>query len=117
MLATFVYVLFGLTIRLNFWLITYWISLTKCETIEHLLTVCLHDNRAVVKISLLFLRLLGQDVTVIRMLTLDFACSSKRETLFGCACCFNFWHFFVYLIFINNVWQRIYQGVTHFFFT
>ena len=79
MLATFVYVLFGLTIRLNFWLITYWMGLTECETIEHLLAVCLHDNRAVVKISLLLLRLLSQDVTVISVLTLDLAGSSKRN--------------------------------------
>ena len=80
-----------------------------------MLTVCLHDNRAVVKISLLLLRLLSQNVTVISVLTLDFACSSKRETLLCSGLCFNFWHFFMYLI-INNVWQRIYQGVTHFYF-
>ena len=114
MLATFDYVLFRLTIRLNFLLITYWI-LTESETIEHLLAVCLHDNRAVIKISLLLLRLLSQNVTVISVLTLDLACSSKRETLLCSGLSFNFWHFFMYLI-INNVWQRIYQGVTHFFF-
>ena len=90
--------------------------LTHCETIENLLAVCLYDNCTVVKISLLLLSLLSQDVTVISMLTLNFSCSSKRETLFCSGFSFNFWHFFIVLI-INNVWQRIYQGVTHFFYS
>ena len=95
MLATFDYVLFGLTIRLNFLLITYWI-LTECETIEHLLAVCLHDNRAVVKISLLLLRLLSQNVTVISVMTLDLTSSSETESLLRTGLCFYFWHFFYY---------------------
>ena len=36
-----------------------------------------------VKISLAFLGLLGEDVAVISVLPLDFSSSGKRETLFG----------------------------------
>ena len=90
--------------------VDYLLKLTECEAVKHLLTVSLYDNRAVVEISLLLLRLLRQNVTVISVLTLDLACSSKRETLLCSGLSFNFWHFFVCLI-INNVWQRIYQAL------
>ena len=58
-------------------------GLTKNQQVEHLLAVCLHDNCAVIKISLLFFCLLCQNVTVISVLTLDLSCAGKLETLFG----------------------------------
>ena len=45
------------------------------------------------KISLLFLGLLGQDVAVISVMTLDLACSGEAEALLGSGVCLYFWHF------------------------
>ena len=49
----------------------------------HPLEVVLLDECEVIKISLAFLGLLGEDVAVVSVLPLDFSCSGKRETLFG----------------------------------
>ncbi len=99
MLATLLYVLIGLTIRLNFVLLTDNVlsngvgDLAECETIKHLFAICLYDKCAVNEISLLLLSLLGQDVTVISVLTLNLSCTSKLETLLCSGLSFNFWHF------------------------
>lgn len=115
-------VIFMLIILLNILLIsllTYFFSIpheqfssTESEAFAYLSAVCFHYNCLMNKISLLLLSLLCQDMTVISVLSLDLSCSGKLETLLCCGFCFNFWHFFCFLI-ISNLWQRIYQDVTH----
>lgn len=74
-----------LNIRLNFWVISKWIKLllTKDEEVANLPYVCLHDNRRVVKIPLLLLGLLRQNVAVVGVLTLNLPRAGKLETLLG----------------------------------
>jgi hypothetical protein len=45
------------------------------------------------QISLLLFGLLRQNVTLVRMLPLDFPCSGKGEPLFGTGISLHFWHF------------------------
>ena len=51
-----------------------------------------------VKISLLLLGLLGEDVAVVSVMSLDLTRSGQRESLLGAGICLNFWHFLVSLI-------------------
>ena len=62
-----------------------------------------------VKVSLAFLGLLGEDVAVISMLPLDFSCSGKRETLFGTGDGLKLCHFFnkLILLILFTATQRI----------
>ena len=46
-----------------------------------------------VKIAFLLLGLLGENVAVISVSSLDFARSGKREALFGTGVRFKLWHF------------------------
>ena len=59
----------------------------------------------VVKISLLFLGLLCQDVAVVSMLSFQLTCSGKGEPFFGTGISFYFWHFLL-LFDVYNVRQR-----------
>ena len=57
------------------------------------LVVAAHEGR-VVEVALLCRLLLGQDVTVVSMLALDFAGAGEGETLFGSGFGFHSWHYF-----------------------
>ena len=59
-----------------------------------MLHVTLVDDGLMNQITLLFLGLLGQNVTVISVMTLDLTCSGEAETLLGSGVCLYFWHFF-----------------------
>ena len=72
------------------------VGLSEAKLLTNHLAVSLHDDSAVVEISLLLLCLLCQDVTVVSVLTLDFSGTSKSETLLSSGLGFNFWHFFVF---------------------
>ena len=54
------------------------------------------DDGEMVKISLLFLGLLGEDVAVVSVLPLDLSRSGKREALFGTGVGFKLCHCFKY---------------------
>ena len=47
----------------------------------------------VVEIAFLLLRLLGENVAVISMSSLDLSRTGKREALFGTGVGLNLWHF------------------------
>jgi hypothetical protein len=90
--------------------------LAETEEVANLLYVSFHYDCTVVEISLLLLGLLCENVAVISVLTLDLACTSKLETLFSSGICFNFWHFFVCYLIINNVSGNAYTTALRTFF-
>ena len=53
-----------------------------------------HDSN-VSKVSLCFLGLLSQDVTLVSMFSFNLSCSGKGKSFFGTGISLNFWHFFV----------------------
>ena len=56
----------------------------------------------VAEITLLFLSLFGQDMTVISVLTLDLTCAGESKTLLCSGISFHFWHFRKKLNQLNN---------------
>lgn len=52
------------------------------------------DEAHLAEVTLLLLRLLGQDVTVEGVLSLDLTCSGERETLLGAGISLYFRHLF-----------------------
>ena len=89
---------FWLSVRLMIWFAGFvtrllGLGLTEVEQLANLLEVGLVDKRHVVQIALLFLRLLRENVTVIRMISFYFPCSGKRKALFGTGIRLYFWHF------------------------
>ena len=57
------------------------------------LHVILVEDSEVIKISLTLLGLLGEDVAMVSMVTLNLACSCERETLLRAGVGLYFWHF------------------------
>ena len=47
------------------------------------------------QVAFLLFSLLRQNVTLVSVLTLDFTCSGKRETLFGTGISLYLWHFVI----------------------
>ena len=62
------------------------------EELFYSLDVDIGEDGEVVKISLLLLGLLGEDVAVVSVLPLDLSRSGKRETLFGTGVGFELCH-------------------------
>ena len=69
----------------------------ETEQVAHLFEVGLVDHRCGNQISLLFLCLLSQNVTVVSVISLDLTSTGKAESLLSTGVCLNFWHFFCYL--------------------
>ena len=65
------------------------------EQQTHRADVCLVDNRRAREVTFLLLGLLGQDVTLVSVFSLNFPGASERESLLGARICLNFWHFCV----------------------
>ena len=66
--------------------------LTHAEEFANLLHVRAVNEGHMVKVALLLLGLLGQDVTVISVVTLDLTCSGECETLLGTGISLYFSH-------------------------
>ena len=67
--------------------------LGKQHAFDALLVVAAHEG-GVVEVALLRRLLLGQDVTVVSMLSLDLAGAGEGETLLGSGFGFHSWHYF-----------------------
>ena len=67
--------------------------LAKQQT--HVGDVVAIQDSAVAQVALLLLGLLGQDVALESVTTLDLTCSGKGEPFFGTGISFNFRHFLV----------------------
>ena len=63
------------------------------EELAHRLQVVDVDNADAGEVSLLLLGLLGQDVTLVSMLSFNLPCSGKGKPFFGTGISLNFWHF------------------------
>ena len=73
-------------------------KLTEAEQFAYLLHIgAIHDG-IVYQVSLLLLRLLRQNVTVISMLSFNLTCSGKSESFFSTGISLNFWHFLLFLL-------------------
>ena len=70
------------------------------EELFYSLDVDIGEDGEVVKISLLILGLLGEDVAVVSVLPLDFSRPGKREALFGTGIGFKLCHCFLFLFII-----------------
>ena len=68
-------------------------KLTQAEQFAHLVLVNIGDEASLAEVALLFLRLLGQDVTVEGVLSLDLTGSGERETLLCAGISLYFRHF------------------------
>ena len=71
------------------------LKLTQAKQVTHLLEVAAVYDSRMNQITFLLLCLLGQNVTVVSMMSLDLTCSGETESLLGTGVRFNFWHFFV----------------------
>ena len=67
--------------------------LTHAEEFANLLHVRAVNESHMVKVALLLLGLLGQDVTVISVVTLNLTGSGERKTLLCTRISLYFWHF------------------------
>ena len=72
--------------------------LTHAEEFANLLHVRAVNEGHMVKVALLLLGLLGQNVTVVSMTSFDLTCSGKNETLLGTGIGLYFWHFLCLLM-------------------
>ena len=68
------------------------LCLLEGEQFANSLDVGTFYQSCVVEVALALLRLFGQDVAVVGMLSFDFACSSKGETLLAGGIGLNLWH-------------------------
>ena len=73
-------------------------NLAEAEEFAYLAYVAAVNDGCVVEVALLLLRLLGQDVTVVSVVSFDLTRSSENETLLGTGISLNFWHFLCVLI-------------------
>ena len=73
-------------------------ELTEAEEFAYLAYVGAVNDGYVVKVELLLLSLLGEDVTVVSVTSFDLTCSSERETLLSTRISLYFWHFLCCLI-------------------
>ena len=74
------------------------VNLTEAEQFAYLLHIgTIHDG-VVYQVSLLLLRLLRQNVTVISMLSFNLTRSGKSESFFSTGISLNFWHFLLFLL-------------------
>ena len=69
------------------------VSLREKHSLDAGLVVAAHKG-GVVEVALLGRLLLGQDVTVVSMLSLDLAGAGEGETLLGSGLGFHSWHYF-----------------------
>ncbi len=69
----------------------------KQHTFDAFLVVAAHKSR-MVEVALLCRFLLGEDVTVVSVLSLDFAGTGEREAFFGSGLSFHLRHYFTVLI-------------------
>lgn len=67
--------------------------LAEAEELAYLTNVCSVNDGYVVKVALLLLGLLRQDVAVISVMSLDLTCARQRKTLLGAGVGLYFWHF------------------------
>jgi len=72
--------------------------LTEAQQVAYLLQVALVNNLVAHQVALLLLGLLGQNVAVVSVVSLDLTCSGERESLLGSGVCLYFWHVFNFLI-------------------
>ena len=70
-------------------------GLTEEEEFAHLTAIGCYNQISVLQVTLLFLLLLGQDVTVISVMTLDLTRSGEHKALLSTGIRLYFWHFFV----------------------
>ena len=74
------------------------IKLTQAKQVTNLLEVAaIYDSR-MNQITFLLLGLLGENVAVVSMMSLDLTSSGETESLLGTGVSFYFWHFFIYLV-------------------
>ena len=91
------------TLRLNIRLITLVIELfpgnglTEVQEVADLLHVLSHYQVGVLKISLLLLGLLCQDVAMISVMTLYLTTAGEHESLLCTGVCLYFWHFLFFV--------------------
>ena len=74
------------------------LGLTEVEEVADLLHVLSHNQVSVLRIALLLLGLLCQDVAVIGVMTLYLATTGEHESLLCSGICLYFWHFLFCLI-------------------
>ena len=80
------------------WSVCHWNDLLLKKHLFHALLIVAADQSGVVKIALLSGLLLGEDVAVISVLSLDFASTGESETLLGAGFGFQCRHYFTVLI-------------------
>ncbi len=74
--------------------------LFQCEQCFDAVHVRFVNKTGLCEISLLLFGLLRQNMTLVRMLPLDFSCSGKGEPLFGTGISLHFWHFALFELMI-----------------
>jgi hypothetical protein len=74
------------------------LKLTQAKQVTHLLEVAAIDDSLMNQITFLLLCLLGENVAVVSVMSLDLTSSGETESLLGTGVCFNFWHFFIDLV-------------------
>ena len=67
--------------------------LSEVQKVAYLFHVGLDDDSRMVEVSLLLLRLLRENVTVISVLSFQLSCSGELEAFLRAGICLNFWHF------------------------
>ena len=78
------------------WIMSLFLTgLTEEEEFAYLTAVGANDQIAVLQVALLLLFFLGQDVTVISVMTLDLTRSGELKALLSTGIRLYFWHFFV----------------------
>ena len=73
-------------------------GLTEAEEFAYLTNVGAVNESSVVEVALLLLGLLGQNVTVVSVMSFDLTCSGENETLLCTRISLYFWHFLLNLI-------------------
>ncbi len=76
----------------------YWLGLLHGQKFAHLTAVGLLKNSKLVEVTFTLLCLLGQNVAVVSVFTLDFTRSGKSESFFRTGVRLDFWHVFNCLI-------------------
>ena len=89
--------------------------LLHSKEFTYLAAVCLLKDCKLVEVTLLLLSLLGENVAVISVFSLDFTRSGKSESFFRTGVRLYFWHVFNCLIVINKRCCALYQRHRHLF--